>query len=314
MNILKKIEEYVKLLLPYGLVLLHKELVLRKKWARKERQFMEKIMERLAEIRNYFLNLNYGEQDREVAEIIDFIRKYKVSIYPYEFARNYHACDIDVFYDKLDKTKYVIHSNKRLYFPSQYDTGRILAYYNNLLIEQDEKSPHKYETEEFTVKQGDVIADIGAAEGIWALQNVEKAQKVYLFECNPEWINALRKTFEPWKEKVVIVNKYISDTSDNKNVTLDSYFNGQTINYIKADIEGMELKMLKGMGEIFHRNNELKLLLCAYHKEGDAAELKEFLEQTGFAAEYSKGYMLFIWDKDLREPYIRRGLIRAKKN
>jgi len=159
----------------------------------------------------------------------------------------------------------------------------------------------------------EIIADIGAAEGIWALQNIEKASKVYLFECDPHWINALKKTFEPWKERTVIVNKYVSDINDGKNITLDSYFQGQKINFIKADVEGMELKMLYGGNEIFSRDDSLKILLCTYHKKDDAVKFKEFFEKYGFITEYSKGYMLFIYDKNLNEPYIRRGLIRVKK-
>jgi hypothetical protein len=310
--VFQRIKKYVKHFLPYGLIMLHRRKAQRKADAASF-EMRKKRWEKEIEIRNYFLKLDYNEQDHEVAEIIDFFKKHNFSIFPYEFARKYHPEDVDVFYDELHKTWYIIHEGKRLYFPDGWSIEQIQAYYNGLCIEQDKDSPHLYETEEFTVKSGDVIADIGAAEGIWALSNVEKASKIYLFECEPKWVNALQKTFEPWKEKVVIVNKYVSDVSDDKNITLDSYFGGQEINFIKADIEGMELKMLKGMSEIFHRNNELKLMLCAYHKAGDAVELKEFLEQNGFAAEFSKGYMLFIYDNDLREPYIRRGLIRAKK-
>ena len=36
---------------------------------------------------------------------------------------------------------------------------------------------------------------------------VDVASKIYLFECDPVWIEALEKTFEPYKDKVVIVPK-----------------------------------------------------------------------------------------------------------
>jgi len=258
-------------------------------------------------ILQYFLGLNYNEQDGEIKEIIDFMKKYGFSIYPYEFMTKYNPTNVEVFGD------YVLHQGKRLYFPSDHSPQQIQVYYNALLAEQDENSPHRYEVDGFRVEEGDVICDIGTAEGIWALSNVEKASKVYLFECEPKWISTLQKTFEPWKEKVVIINKYVSDVNENACVTLDALFADQNINLIKADIEGAERAMLSGAKELLKRSDGLKLLLCAYHRDGDEVYLKDFLEQAGFDTGYSKGYMLFIYDENLKEPFVRRGLIRAKK-
>ena len=43
--------------------------------------------------------------------------------------------------------------------------------------------------------------------------------------------------------------------------------------------------------------------------------LKEELEKLNFKKfEYSKGYMLSIWDNKIKKPYLRRGLIRTEKN
>ena len=307
LNMLKinLITKYVRWLTPYGVVMWHRQKVQEKK----ERAFFEKKRE----IKEYFFNLNYAEQEQEVVEVMEYLKKYGFSLFPYQFARNYHKTDIDVFYDKSTGTRYVVHKNRRLYFPDGWSIDQVQTYYNGLSIEQDEHSPHRYETDDFTVRDGDVIADIGAAEGIWALENIEKASKAYLFECEPAWISALRKTFAPWKEKTVIVNKYVSNTSDEKFVALDHFFDGHPIHFIKADIEGMELKMLEGSKTLFQRDERLKILLSTYHQEFDAIILKEFLEQNGFTTEYSKGYMLFIYDNNLKPPYLRRGLIRAKK-
>ena len=308
MKLIQTVKNCIRWLTPYGVIMLH-----RKKWQHNQLKMLAALSKKKKEIKNYFLNLNYSEQEYEITEIIDYFRKHDFSVFPYEFTQNYHAKDVDIFYDELNKTRYVIHENKCLYFPDEWSIIQIQNYYNDLALEQDKDSPHRYETEEFVVKDGDIIADIGAAEGFWTLQNIEKASKAYLFECAPIWITALQKTFEPWKEKVVIVNKYVSDTNIKNCVTLDSFFYKQEINFIKADIEGMELKLLEGSAEILKQNDALKLLLCTYHLENDAVRLKRFLENNGFETEYSKGYMLFSSDIDLREPYIRRGLIRARK-
>lgn len=266
------------------------------------------------EIKNYFLALNKDEIEPEIAEIINYFEKYRFSIYPYEYQRNYHTKDITVYYDKAVKMLYVLHNNKRLYFPQYMGKEMVRRYYNLLRKEQDENSPHRYETNDFTVKDGDIIADIGAAEGIWALDNVEKAGKIYLFECNDKWVKALKRTFEPWKEKVFIVNKYVSNINREEYITLDDFFEGETIDFIKADIEGMEINLLEGSKELLKRETNLKLLLCTYHRKNDAESIKKTLEAKGYKIEYSKRYMIFIIDKELDEPYIRRGIIRASKN
>ena len=265
------------------------------------------------EIKNYFLSLNEDEQEKEIVEIINFLKEYGFHVYPYESLQKYNHADIEVFYDESNENGYVLVENKRLYFPCGWKTEQIKGSYNTLRMEQDMNSPHRYETPDFSLREGDVIADVGAAEGIWALRNVENASKVFLFECDPGWCYALQKTFEPWKEKVIIVNKYVSNIVDYKNTTMDEIFRGQRIDFIKADIEGFESKMLIGSKEILKNNNNLNLLLCTYHGKDDAANFKELLEKCGFITEFSKGYMLCFYYHDLKEPYIRRGVIRAKK-
>jgi hypothetical protein len=269
--------------------------------------------EKVLKIRNYFLNLNRDNVDQEILEIIEFLGNNLFSVFPYNFINKYNPNEIKVYYDEESEMKYVLHDNKRLYFPKGWSWGAISNYYNDLCIEQDMDSPHRYETPEYTVKEGDIIADIGAAEGIWALTYAERAKKIYLFECDPDWLVALKKTFEPWKEKVIIANRYISDTSTKNYIALDDFIGSREINFIKADIEGMEVKLLMGGKKTLTEAVDLKLLLCAYHRKDDAENLRSFLETNGFITEFSKRYMLFILDKELDEPYIRRGLIRATK-
>jgi len=301
---LKRIKKIIKWLTPFGIIHRREEL--------KQKIFVYNNIIKEDEIRNYFLSLNTN--DPEILEIIEYFKKHNFSVFPYEFTKKYHASDINVFYDNTAKMQYVIHNNKRLYFPEDWDTIKISAYYNEICIEQDKDSPHCYEADGYVVQDGDVIADVGTAEGIWALSYAEKAEKIYLFECKKKWIKSLEKTFEPWKEKVVFVNKYVSNKNNNKNITLDSFFNKKRIDFIKADIEGMEIKLLEGSKNILSNNNKLKLLLCTYHSKNDITEIKKVLEMNGFNIEYSKRYMLFTEDIYLEKPYIRRGLIRAKKN
>lgn len=232
-------------------------------------------------------------------------------MFPYENTRKYSKNDIEVIYDISCKMNYVMHNGKRLYFPARFDKS-IKNYYNALRKEQDAQSPHRYEVDGFIVREGDIIADVGAAEGNWALDNIEKAGRVYLFETDGFWVEALSKTFEPWKEKVTIVNKFVSNKNTKNETTLDEYFKDKRLDFIKADIEGAEISLLLGAKNVLADNSNLKLLICTYHRQDDGKRIKEILESSGYYTEYSQKYMLYINDPELEEPYIRRGLIRAR--
>jgi hypothetical protein len=296
----------VKWLVPHGIYARYKA---------KEEEMAEKRRAWINEkIKTYFASLNREEQDAEVLEVIRYFEKNPITVFPYDFTRNYNPEEINVFLDQSCHMKYVLHDNKRLYFPKYWSYASVRNIYDYFIrIEQDENSPHRYETPDYVVKKGDVIADVGASEGIWALTYAEQAGKIYLFECNPMWVEALKKTFEPWKDKVFIINKYVSNVSTGVNITLDDFIQDGKINFIKADIEGAEIQLLEGAKKTLAAQEDVKLLLCAYHRQNDAVVLKEYLENENFSTEYSKGYMVFLFDNELDVPYIRRGLIRAKK-
>ncbi len=74
------------------------------------------------------------------------------------------------------------------------------------------------------VKDNDILSDIGAAEGNFSLSVIDKVQHVYLFETDNDWIEALEKTFEPWKEKVSIIHKFVGNKDTDTCITLDSFF------------------------------------------------------------------------------------------
>jgi len=210
------IKNWIKWITPYGLISNREQFLYLRSL---HQQFQKK-----QEITNYFLSLStpIEIEDPEILEIINYFKNNKFSIFPYDFTKNYYP-DVDVLYDGKNKTQYVLHQNKRLYFPNEIRSEIIPFVYNNLCLEQDINSPHRYEAGKCVVEEGDIIADCGVAEGLWALSNVEKAGKIYLFECDKKWINALQQTFEPWKEKVIIVNKYVSNINNSKNITLDHF-------------------------------------------------------------------------------------------
>ena len=227
--------------------------------------------------------------------------------------------EFTVNYDEEKKLNYVdIKGSKKLYYPHQ-DKETVLgkvktAYY----LEQVPYSPHLYFTNDFNVMEGDVFCDIGAAEANQALEVAEKCSEIYIFEGEEYWNAALQASFSPYKEKTTIINKMVSDVSSDKYVKLDEYFSDKKVDFLKIDVEGYEMNVLRGAENVL-ANNKMKLCVCTYHRGNDAREIKGFLVNHGFKTEFSDGFMVSPYNSDywigseLNYPYFRYGLIRAWK-
>ena len=237
----------------------------------------------------------------------------------YPFIRDYLYKRITVFWDKTRSLYYVLHHKKKLYFKKGLSKSEIRDLYNALCIEQDIRSPHSYWAFPVGYQPSDIAADIGAAEGIWALEMVEKVKEIHLFECDEAWVEALQATFEPWKNKVQIVNKYVSDFTDEKNTALDDYFYGMNLfpHIIKMDIEGFEREGIKGASRLLTQHIR-HALICTYHRYEDPTQLSEMMREYSFEIQATKGYIAFWWDepdyhcKDVKQLF-RKGLIYASR-
>lgn len=262
---------------------------------------------------NYYAGLSEPLSE-DIEKVLDYLRKKTIAIFPYDFQDQYIKDSIEVFDDKGKGLRYVLLDGKRLYFKRGWSKNKIRKVFNELMKEQDPQCPHCYVNEAFKVENDDVLVDIGAAEGNFALSNVEKASRIILFESNKGWIEALNATFGPWKNKVTIVNKFVDDVSGAESTTLDDFIPAEeNVSFLKIDVEGAESRVLDGCKRILKQQKPLKLAVCTYHKPGDEKEIKEFLTQKGFETSHTDGYMLFYTDKKIKAPYLRRGLIRAIK-
>jgi len=278
--------------------------------------FRKKIVARVlrSNILTYYSSLKEPLTD-DISKVLDYIKNRGIAMIPYYFQDEYIQDTIEVFYDKDIGLRFVMYEGKRLYFKKRWSKKRIRLSFNELRREQDLRSPHCYETDGFQVEKDDVLVDIGAAEGIFALGNVDQAGKIVLFESSKEWIEPLKATFAPWKEKVEIVNKFAGDVTSAKCVTLDDYFSPEEkLSFLKIDVEGAESLLLSGCKRILSEEKPLKVAICTYHKEEDERELNETLKQNGFETSHSDGFLIIYTDRKLKAPYLRRGLIRAVKN
>ena len=100
---------------------------------------------------------------------------------------------------------YVYLGNKKLFYPEGWSSENIQYSHSFSCLEQDKNSPHSYQDESINIRTNDVVVDAGSAEGNFSLEIVEKVKKVYLFECSDGWQTPLKKTFEPWGDKVEII-------------------------------------------------------------------------------------------------------------
>jgi hypothetical protein len=264
-------------------------------------------------IKKYYASLSEPPTE-EIASVLNYLAKNPVNVFLYDFQDEYIADKIEVFDDRVKAMRYVLLDGKRLYFKKRWGKKKIQNLYNLLSKEQDIRSPHRYLSEHFGFENGDVLADVGAAEGNFALSIVEKASRIILFEADKEWIEPLNATFEPWKDKVEIVNKFVSDITDLSNTKLDDYLSVKgSGTFLKIDVEGAESRLLKGCKRILSEQKPLKVAICTYHKQNDELEFSALLTRNGFKISHSDGYMLFFCDKQMKAPYFRRALIRAEK-
>lgn len=275
-------------------------------WAKHGRIIRERILA------HYLTNNSEILPDEK--PVIEYLRKNKISLLPYEFTSKYLKLNIRLRFDRNIKLYYTIFNHKKLYFRKDWGRLEIKRYFKNLLSEQDFESPHRYLTIDFELKPGLIVIDIGSAEGLFALMVIDIVKEIILIEPDNFWDEALKATFAPWQDKVTIINKFASDkNNDNSRITLDNYLSNKTIDFIKIDAEGNEKEILLGAKNILSKNRMLKLVVASYHHKDDWIRIKELLEESDFQVSYSDGYALFYYEPEFQYPFLRRCLIRAEK-
>jgi hypothetical protein len=234
-------------------------------------------------------------------------------IFPYAFVFEIGLPDIDVKIDPSKNLPFILHNTHRLYFKRSFtNVNEIKKYYFSIIVEQHPLSPHRYLTSDFNVAIDDNVLDIGSAEGNFSLDVVERVRKLYIIEEDIAWIEALEATFEPWAQKVEIINRSISNVDTSNSIKLDTLLENNNITFMKIDAEGAERNILQGARMILSNNQKLKIVVTTYHNKNDYKILSRLLKKFQFTSSHSKGFMLFIYDK-LKPPYFRIGLIRATK-
>lgn len=263
------------------------------------RRFKKNRVGRVQEI------LDYYKGSEQFQNELAYLEKCGADYFPYDWARNKNVWKIRCGgkFNNSQRERYVMRNGKKLFLG--------LTSYSQLAFEQHPKSPHAYFSDDFYVESTDCFVDIGAAEGMISLDVIDKVERCILIECNEKWHHSLRKTFEPYKDKVQIVSKYVSDKNDENNITLDELLKDvENPVVLKIDVEGMEDLVLAGAQEVLRRKGT-KVAICTYHKPGDDIRFKEYFQNLGYWTEVSEGYMAMLNGEE--PPYFRKVMLRAKK-
>ncbi len=256
--------------------------------------------------------------NKEIKDALAFLKNGRLPTFPYIWAQTIVDEARPVLVDEEKKLPYVMMGGGgmyRLYFPNSWDAEKIRNYFHGIeIVEQHPQSPHRYLTGNFTVNEDDIVVDGGAAEGNFGLHIVDCVKKLYLFEPEDQWLAPLQATFEPWKEKVVIVQKFISKHCDGKTVSLDAYFsNKEKPTFLKLDVEGFESDVLAGAKDLLSTTIQ-RAAICTYHRAEDEEILSATMRAHHFSVATSNGYMLVKLFDNAKPPYFRRGLIRCEKD
>ncbi|NBK93777.1 FkbM family methyltransferase [bacterium 1XD21-13] len=300
--------------LKYGLFKLLVWRFLSKELRRKKGTAYKKYKENIEKIEQY-ISAGKLPDERDAREVYKFVRKKGLeTVFPYDFIHKYFIkAVLAIKYDSESGMYYAKRKGRRLYL--KHDSfEKALNYYWSLIYEQDKHSPHLYSEEKIT---GHVLFDIGGAEGFLSFDHIDDFEHIYIFEGDPSWFPALKKTFEDYSGKVTIIEKYVGDSNAENYLTIDQFCNNYNINdveiFAKIDVEGEEMSVIKGAKLFLAQYNRLKMAICTYHKQEDEYEIRTELEQYNrFKISHSNGYMIMYYMNDIREPYLRRGVLRIK--
>lgn len=284
---------------------------------------MKEKEKKLTEYKEKFLEYYRNTEDREIKEMLRFIEKTgRLEMMNGNLLHDYDNYIANVSYDDKSEMPYVISGGVKVFFPKKYEKQEVSWRYIALIKEQDVFSPHKYmDDASFEIlreakESGKrlVVIELGAMEGMFSLSLANIADEMYLFECDPDWVTALKETFRPWKNKTTIVEKMVDSYTDQQHIALDEYgfqISEDSFLVVKMDIEGSEREALAGMKKILDAAGDFLLFVCTYHRQDDEALVRKKFHDCHIWN--NRGYFCFYVADDYAQPYVRRCVLRIKK-
>ena len=191
-------------------------------------------------------------------------------------------------------------------------------YMKNILVEQDLRSPHCYLDNSFKLDfKYNCVLDCGAAEGFFSLDCIDDVERVVLVECDKEWIEALQHTFKDYGDKVIIIEKVVSNIDSEDSITIDCIDDEYNVSFIKMDIEGYERYAVDGMKKYLRKKKNNGGVICTYHRPEDAANFKKIFGEHGYECLFTDGLIYIsqiVAEGEVISDYdFRKGVLRVKK-
>jgi len=166
-----------------------------------------------------------------------------------------------------------------------------------------------YEYSDVQVERGDVVLDVGANYGLFSAYASAKGAQVYAFEPNDELCQAYLEHTAQANPNIEIVKKaiceivgeelfaiertnpgesslmgcnqdfYFGDVIKVETDTLDNFCSDlNSVDFIKADIEGAELRLLEGAKRVIQEFKP-KIALCRYHNLFDGFKIAQKIKK-----------------------------------
>ncbi len=163
---------------------------------------------------------------------------------------------------------------------------------------------HYYQKEHTRIGHGEVLVDVGAAEGLFTLSVIDQCEKAILIEPNDFFFKSLSLTFRNYADRIQLCNVAVGDhegeirfnlsslsgkvdeaSGVKKDLkTIDSLLhNERKITFLKADLEGFEESMLRGAEQTIKKHKP-KMAITSYHLENNPDEIIRIVK--GFVPEY----------------------------
>lgn len=258
-------------------------------------------MDYVCEIRTKRVIEKYEDStDPLIRETVSWLKEGNLLTVRNQFANN-KKIKYKVLLDETINMPYVEYFGRKMYYPKDFpfevDEEGNACIINVVEEDQYEGSPHQYENSKHCFRGG-ILVDAGVAEGNFALKYVDIAEKIYLIEPEERWLEALKWTFKPYMDKVIIVPKFLGRKDNDLETTIDSIIGNGRCDFIKMDIEGAEPDALIGAMQVL-KNNDVSLSICSYHGHHDEMQIRMMLEMLGYTTACSKGYMFFLYDDDI---------------
>lgn len=240
-----------------------------------------------------------------ISELLRFLTKPKVDTIAKKFIK---AID-----EKTGDYEVVFHPiSKKLHWPKTFSMATL---YQIVAETFDKQDWHYYQKRHTQIADGEILLDIGTAEGLFPLTVIDKCQKIYMVEPSEIFQACLKKTFAAHTDKIEIFHTAIGnedgtiyfeenslegtvshESSAGKNKIniqkVDTLFsNNEKITYLKADIEGFEEEMLRGAEQTI-KANKPRIAITCYHTQNNPEEIISIIK--GFVPEY-KHYVKGIY-------------------